>query len=93
MRQNPLLRIRDEPTAALNPKPEDELYRRFVDQATGFDGMVTVPGFHRFLAVRTKDEILVVSGGKIVERGNPEQLMSNKSEYARIYVAQAGGYN
>lgn len=92
MRQGPLLRILDEPTAAMDPQSEDELYRRFVDQATGINGMVTVLVSHRFSTVRMADEIVVISQGRVAERGNHQALMDNGSEYARLYLAQAGGY-
>lgn len=93
MRQGPLLRILDEPTAAMDPQSEDELYRRFVDQATGANGMVTVLVSHRFSTVRMADEIVVISKGRVAERGNHQALMDNGAEYARLYQAQAGGYS
>lgn len=93
MRQSPLLRVLDEPTAAMDPQSEDELYRRFVDQATGANGMVTVLVSHRFSTVRMADEIVVISKGRVAERGNHQALMVNGAEYARLYRAQAGGYS
>ncbi|WP_054009960.1 ATP-binding cassette domain-containing protein [Arthrobacter sp. ERGS1:01] len=92
MRGNPLLRVLDEPTAALDPQSEDELYRRFVDQATGVDGMVTILVSHRFSTVRMADEIVVISRGTVAERGTHAELMGNDSDYARLYLAQASGY-
>ena len=88
MRQGTLLRILDEPTAAMDPQSEDELYRRFVDQATGINGMVTVLVSHSFSTVRMADEIVVISGGRVAERGNHQALMDNGGEYARLYLAK-----
>lgn len=92
MRQRPLLRVLDEPTAALDPQSEDEIYSRFVDEASGRNGMVTLLVSHRFSTVRMADEIVVISHGVVAERGSHAELMANGHEYAKLYSAQAGGY-
>lgn len=38
------------------------------------------------------DEIVVISQGRVAERGNHEELMGNGGEYARRYLAQASRY-
>ena len=43
---------------------------------------------HRFSAVRTADVILVVEGGRIVERGTHKQLLAGGGRYAELYVTR-----
>ena len=43
---------------------------------------------HRLSTIQNSDKILVISGGKIVEKGRHEELLSNKGEYFRLYNMQ-----
>jgi ATP-binding cassette, subfamily B, bacterial len=38
------------------------------------------------------DEIVVLDGGRIVERGNHDSLMQQRGVYARLFALQASGY-
>jgi ATP-binding cassette subfamily B protein len=92
MRQRPLLRVLDEPTAALDAHAEHELYERYVDQATGEGGLVTVLVSHRFSTVRMADHIVVLADGRIAEQGSHRELLASDGAYAELYRAQADGY-
>ena len=60
------VRILDEPTAALDPLAESDLYRSYSRAATG---LTTLLISHRLSSTRIADRILVVDGGVIVESG------------------------
>ena len=47
---------------------------------------------HRFSTVRMADQILVIQGGAILERGSHEGLMAANGHYAQLFLLQARGY-
>ncbi|MGF7141623.1 ATP-binding cassette subfamily B protein [Anaerotaenia torta] len=47
---------------------------------------------HRISAVRNADEIIILDGGRIAERGTHDSLLQNKSYYYNTYMAQYGDY-
>jgi ATP-binding cassette subfamily B protein len=47
---------------------------------------------HRFSTVRMADQILVIEGGRILERGSHEALMQLGGHYAGLFALQARGY-
>jgi len=47
---------------------------------------------HRFSTVRMADQILVIQGGRILERGSHEELMQIDGHYANLFALQARGY-
>ena len=79
----------DEPTAALSPTSEQELYesvfREMKDKTVFFIS-------HRLASCRMCDEILVFEEGKVVESGGHEKLMKEGGLYAEMYHAQASLY-
>ncbi len=95
MRDDPLLLVLDEPTAALDAETEHALFDRFAEaaRADANTGRVTVLVSHRFSTVRMADLILVMDGAKLVEFGTHEQLMANRAQYATLYETQAAAYS
>ncbi len=81
--------VLDEPTAALDPRAEFELYRHF-DELT--EGKTAVYISHRLSSTRFCDEIAVFAGGRIVERGTHEELMRRQGRYAELFEMQAQFY-
>ena len=81
--------ILDEPTAALDPYSESQIYRRFLDVV---DDQAALLISHRLGATRYADRILVFDQGKIVEEGSHEKLMAQKGLYWKMYTAQASLY-
>ena len=81
--------ILDEPTAALDPKAEDEIYRKF-DEIVG--GRTTFYITHRLASTRFCDRIIVFDKGEICEIGNHEQLLELNGRYAELYKLQAQYY-
>jgi ATP-binding cassette subfamily B protein len=90
----PLCVVLDEPTAALDPLAEYELFRHFVDQvrAATRQGAVTVLVSHRFTTVRMADLIVVLDGGRVVEQGSHAELMAAGGGYAELYRLQERAY-
>lgn len=82
--------ILDEPTAALDPLQERDIYRLFsrLQRDTG-SLLIT----HRLGGVQDADEILVLADGAVCECGSHAQLMARGSIYARMYELQRGWYH
>ena len=81
--------VLDEPTAALDPIAEAEIYRKFAD-ITG--GRTTVMVSHRLGITSIVDRILVFRDGEIIEDGSHAELMKKNGHYAEMYRAQAKWY-
>jgi ATP-binding cassette subfamily B protein len=94
MREQPLLTILDEPTAALDAETEHALFERFAAAARQrtADGRVTILVSHRFSTVRMADFIVVLDGARVVESGSHEELMAKAGQYAELYGIQAAAY-
>jgi ATP-binding cassette, subfamily B, bacterial len=89
MRRDADIRVFDEPTAAMDAEAEAEVFRHVRDLA---EGRMTILISHRFSTVRMADEIVVLDGGRIVERGDHEALMAHGGFYQRLFSLQAQGY-
>ncbi|MBM0274279.1 ATP-binding cassette domain-containing protein [Micromonospora tarensis] len=95
MRRTPLLAVLDEPTAALDPQAENDLYEQFVGAARvarQVRGGIVLLVSHRFSTVSMADHIVVLSGGTVIEQGSHRELMALDGEYAELYEAHARGY-
>lgn len=94
MRDDPLVLILDEPTAALDAETEHALFERFAQAARseGDSGRVTVLVSHRFSTVRMADLIVVLDGSRVAEVGSHDDLMSRNGQYADLFRIQAAAY-
>ncbi len=82
--------ILDEPTAALDPLAEAEIYSKF-DQIAGDRTAVYIS--HRLSSCKFCDEIAVFDHGQVVQQGGHEELLSNESgKYHELWHAQAQYY-
>ena len=94
MRNNPLLLVLDEPTAALDAETEHALFERYAAalRGDGNNGRITILVSHRFSTVRMADLIVVLDGAKLVEVGTHEELMARNGQYSELYGIQAAAY-
>jgi ATP-binding cassette subfamily B protein len=94
LRRDVLLLLLDEPTAALDPRAEHELFARFAERTSEAraQGAVTVLVSHRFSTVSMADYIVVLDGGRVVETGDHDSLMAADGMYRRSYELQARHY-
>jgi ATP-binding cassette subfamily B protein len=94
MREQPLLVVFDEPTAALDAPTEHALFERFAAAARSGQsaGTVTLLVSHRFSTVRMADLIVVLAGGRVVEQGSHAELMIQDGTYAELYRLQSRAY-
>jgi len=94
MRDKPLLVVLDEPTAALDPAAEEQLFRRFAEtaQSARASGTITVLVSHRFSTVRFADLIAVVDDGRITELGSHQELIARSGTYAELFELQSRHY-
>src|SRR4029450_8360293 len=83
MRNEPLLVVLDEPTAALDAETEHALFERYAGAARAGreSGRVTILVSHRFSTVRMADLIVVLDGGPVVEVGRHEDLIARRVPY------------
>jgi ATP-binding cassette subfamily B protein len=78
--------VLDEPTAALDVRAEAAFFDKFVDVTRGATALLIS---HRFSSVRHADNIVVLAGGRIIEQGSHEELMSADGRYAGLFRLQA----
>lgn len=84
-KETPLL-ILDDSTSALDMETEKEIEARLQEQKDSSKIIIA----HRISAVRRADEILILDGGRIIERGNHEELMERRGQYYKTYQVQYG---
>jgi len=100
MRDEPLLLVLDEPTAALDSETEHALFERYAAAARsshreavgGGNGRITILVSHRFSTVRMADVIVVLQGARVVEVGAHEKLIAHSGVYADLFGIQAAAY-
>jgi ATP-binding cassette subfamily B protein len=81
--------VLDEPTAALDPRAEHELFARI---RALFAGRAVLLVSHRFSTVREADRIYVLHEGEVVEQGTHDELVARGGRYAELYELQASSF-
>lgn len=81
--------ILDEPTAALDPIAENELYLKYNEMT---DNKISFFISHRLSSTRFCDRILFIKDGAIAESGTHEELMALKGSYYKMYQVQSYYY-
>lgn len=84
----PLL-VLDEPTAALDPIAESEVYESYLQHSRGKTAIFIS---HRLASTRFSDRIILLDHGQIQEEGTHEQLMKLGGAYAHMYQVQSSYY-
>ena len=81
--------VLDEPTAALDPIAESDLYERYHELTKGSTSMYVS---HRLASTKFCDRIILIGAGGIAEMGTHEELMDAGKEYAHLYEIQSRYY-
>lgn len=81
--------ILDEPTAALDPLAEQEIYEKYVEMSEGRTSLFIS---HRLASTRFCDRIWLMENGRITEQGSHEELMEKNGAYARLFAVQGKYY-
>ena len=87
--RNAQILILDEPTAALDPMAEYEVFQNFSELT---QNKLAIFISHRFSTVRMADRILVLSQGKILQDGSHEELVEASGLYSQLFEVQASSY-
>ena len=81
--------VLDEPTSAMDPKAEYEIFKRFRELIKDQSAILIT---HRLSTVKMADRIYVMDNGSIVESGTHEELMQLQQSYAHLFETQAQNY-
>ncbi len=81
--------IFDEPTASMDPMIEAKMYDNIIKILKSRGAIIIT---HRLVLSKLADDVIVLDGGKIIERGNHEQLMNKKGKYFEMYNEQSSWY-
>ena len=87
--QKPDMVILDEPSSALDPLAEYNMYNNMMRLSEG-RGVVFIS--HRLSSARMADQIFMMKNGSVVEHGTHEELMENNKHYHEMFMLQAENY-
>ena len=79
----------DEPTAALDPIAESEIYESYHKYSSQITSVFIS---HRLASTKFSDRIIMIENGEILEMGTHKQLMEKNGAYARMYEVQSNYY-
>ncbi|RXJ73060.1 ABC transporter ATP-binding protein [Veronia nyctiphanis] len=79
----------DEPTSAMDPRVETELFKQFAALMQGRTALMVT---HRLGSVNMLNRVIVLKQGEITEDGSPEALKQSNGEYAELWKLQAEQY-
>ncbi len=86
---NPDMVILDEPSSALDPLAEYNMYNNMMKLSEG-KGVIFIS--HRLSSARMADKIYLMKDGRIVEHGSHEEMMDLKGYYHEMFMLQAENY-
>ncbi|ACL75603.1 ABC transporter ATP-binding protein [Ruminiclostridium cellulolyticum] len=87
--QNTPIKVFDEPSSALDPIAEYELYKSIMKESKN-KTMIFIS--HRLSSVRNADRVFMFERGELIEQGTHEELMELNGSYADMYTKQAMNY-
>jgi ATP-binding cassette subfamily B protein len=88
--QKALVKVFDEPSSALDPIAEYELYKGIMRESAGHN--ITLFVSHRLSSVKDADLVFMLENGAVIESGTHAQLMSQKLAYYEMFTKQAQNY-
>jgi ABC-type multidrug transport system fused ATPase/permease subunit len=80
----------DEPTANLDVRGEAVIFSRLLEATVGVTRILIS---HRFSTVRMADRIAVLEGGRVVELGSHDELMTAAGRYRTMFELQASRFD
>lgn len=83
--KDPRILVFDEATSALDSKTEKAIQRSMAEASTGRTTLIIA---HRLSTVMHADEIIVLDGGEVSERGTHEELLAHGERYAQMWALQ-----
>jgi ATP-binding cassette subfamily B protein len=89
MRADADILVLDEPTASMDAAAEVAIFERFRERTRD---QIAIVISHRFSTVRMADTIVVLDGGRVLERGSHDELVAAGGRYATLFALQARGY-
>jgi ATP-binding cassette subfamily B protein len=90
-RNSPLV-VADEPTSAMDARAEHAVFAALQELSADHRPRITVLVTHRLANVRHADQIVVLDGGRVTERGTHRELMATDGTYHQLFSLQAHAY-
>ncbi len=87
--QQASVKVFDEPSSALDPIAEYDLYKGIMDESKGH---ITLFISHRLSSVKDADEVFMLENGTVIEQGTHRQLMDMDGKYCEMFTKQAQNY-
>ena len=87
--QQASVKVFDEPSSALDPIAEYELYKGIMNESKGH---ITLFISHRLSSVKDADEVFMLENGAVIEQGTHRQLMDMNGKYCEMFTKQAQNY-
>lgn len=87
--QNASVKIFDEPSSALDPIAEYDLYKGIMDESKGH---ITLFISHRLSSVKDADTVFMLENGTVIEQGSHSELMAQNGKYREMFTKQAHNY-
>lgn len=87
--QRASVKVFDEPSSALDPIAEYDLYKGIMNESKGH---ITLFISHRLSSVKDADEVFMLENGAVIEQGTHRQLMDMGGKYCEMFTKQAQNY-
>ncbi|HWN34613.1 MAG TPA: ATP-binding cassette domain-containing protein, partial [Pseudonocardia sp.] len=84
--------VADEPTSAMDARAEHAVFAALQELSADHRPRITVLVTHRLANVRHADQIVVLDGGRVTERGTHDELMAAAGTYRQLFSLQAHAY-